>query len=55
LFLLRIRNKIPMEGVTETTFGAEIEGRIQRLLCPGIHSINNHHTQTLLNMPERFC
>jgi hypothetical protein len=25
-FLLRIRNKIPMEEVTETTFGAETEG-----------------------------
>jgi hypothetical protein len=31
-FLLRMRNKIPMEGVTETKFGAEMEGRtIQRL------------------------
>jgi hypothetical protein len=31
-FLLRIGNKIPMEGVTETKFGAEMEGRtIQRL------------------------
>jgi hypothetical protein len=34
-FLLRIRNKIPMEGVTETKFGAEMKGwgcTIQRLL-----------------------
>jgi hypothetical protein len=30
-FLLRMGNKIPMEGVTETHFGAETEGRtIQR-------------------------
>jgi hypothetical protein len=27
LFLLRIGNKIPMEGVTETKLGAETEGR----------------------------
>jgi hypothetical protein len=27
LFLLRIWNKIHMEGVTETKFGAETEGR----------------------------
>jgi hypothetical protein len=26
LFLLRIGNKIPLEGVTETKFGAEPEG-----------------------------
>jgi hypothetical protein len=26
-FLLRMGNKIPMEGVTETKFGAEMEGR----------------------------
>ena len=25
-FLLRMGNKIPMEGVTETEFGAETEG-----------------------------
>jgi hypothetical protein len=31
-FLLRMGNKIPMEGVTETKFGAEPEGMtIQRL------------------------
>jgi hypothetical protein len=30
--LLRMRNNIPMEGVTETKFGAETEGMaIQRL------------------------
>jgi hypothetical protein len=26
-FLLRMGNKIPMEGVTEKMFGAEMEGR----------------------------
>jgi hypothetical protein len=42
-FLLRMGNKIPMEGVTETKFGAETEERtIQRLPHPGIHSIYNH-------------
>jgi hypothetical protein len=49
-------NKIPMEGVTETKFGAETEGStIQRLPHPGIHPINNQQTQTLLHMPARFC
>jgi hypothetical protein len=55
-FLLRMGNKIPMEGVTETKFGAEMEGRtIQILPHSGIHPINNHQTQTLLYMPARFC
>jgi hypothetical protein len=55
-FLLRMRNKIPMEGVTEPKFGAEMEGRtLQRLPYPGIHPIYNHQTQTLLHMPTRFC
>jgi hypothetical protein len=32
LFLLRMGNKIPIEGVTETKFSAETEGRtVQRL------------------------
>jgi hypothetical protein len=54
-FLLRMGNKIPMEGVTETKFGAETEGRtIQRLPHLGIHTIKNHQTQTLLQMPARF-
>jgi hypothetical protein len=44
-FLLRIWNKIPMEGVAETNFGAESGGRtIQRLPYPGIHPIYNHQT-----------
>jgi hypothetical protein len=56
LFPLRMGNKIPMEGVTETKFGAETEGRtIQRLPHLGIHPIISHQTQTLLHMPERFC
>ena len=41
--LLRIGNKIPMEGVTETKFGAEMKGwTIQRLLQLGIHPIISH-------------
>jgi hypothetical protein len=56
LFLLRMGNKIPMEGVIEIKFRAETEERTtQRLTCPGIHPINNHQTQTLLHMPARFC
>jgi hypothetical protein len=47
-YLLRMGNKIPMEGVTETKFGAEPEGMtIQRLPYLGIHPINNHQTQSL--------
>jgi hypothetical protein len=38
-----MENKIPMEGVTETKFRAETEGRmIQRLPHPG----NPFHTQS---------
>jgi hypothetical protein len=49
--LLRRRNKILMEGVTETKCEAETEGTvIQR-----IHPINNHQNQTLLWMPTRAC
>ena len=48
LFLLRMGNKIPMDGVTETKFGAEPEGMtIQRLPHLGFYPINNHQTQTL--------
>ena len=54
--LLRIGNKTPMEGVTETKFGAEMKGwTIQRLPHQGLHPIISHQTQTLLHMPERFC
>jgi hypothetical protein len=55
-FFLRMGNKILMEGVTETKFGAEMEGKtIQRLPHLGIHHIYNHQTQTLLNISARFC
>jgi hypothetical protein len=54
--ILRRGNKIPMEGVTETKFRAETEGMtMKRLPHLGIHLINNHQTQTLLQMPTRFC
>jgi hypothetical protein len=54
-FLLRMGNKIPMEGVTETKFRAETKGRtIQRLLHLGIHPINNHQTQTLLHISSKI-
>jgi hypothetical protein len=47
-FLLRMGNKIPMGGVTETKFGAEPERMtIQRLSHLVILPINNHQTQTL--------
>jgi hypothetical protein len=50
-FLLRMGNKVPMKGVTETKFVAQTEGRtIQRLPHPVIHPINSHQTQTLLHM-----
>jgi hypothetical protein len=50
-FLLRIGNKIPMKGVTETNFGAKTKGWIiQRIPCPRIHPIISHQTQTLLHM-----
>jgi hypothetical protein len=48
LFLLRMGNKIPMEGVTEKKFGADPEETtIQRLIHLGVHPINNHQTQSL--------
>jgi hypothetical protein len=54
-FLFRILSKIPMEGVTETKFGAESKGwTVQRLPQPGIHTIISHKTQTLLHMQARF-
>jgi hypothetical protein len=54
-FLLRMGNKIPVEGVTETKFGAELAERtIQSLPHLGIHHIYNHQTQTLLHMPARL-
>ena len=56
LSLLRRGNKIPIEGVTETKFGADTEGwTIQRLPHLGIHPIISQQTQALLHMPARFC
>jgi hypothetical protein len=53
-FLLRRGNKIPLEGVTEKKFGGETEGMtIQKMPHLGIHPINNHQTQTLLQVPTR--
>jgi hypothetical protein len=53
--LLRMGNKTPMEGVTETKFRAETEGKTtQTLPHPEFHPIF-HQTQTLLHIPERFC
>jgi hypothetical protein len=41
--LLRMGNKIPMKGVTETKFGAETEGMtILKLPYLERHPINNH-------------
>jgi hypothetical protein len=49
--LLRMENKIPMEGVTETTCGTETDGMsIHRLPHLGIHPIYNHQTHSLLWM-----
>jgi hypothetical protein len=43
--LLKRGNKIPIEGVTETKYGAETEGMtIQRLPYLGNHPIYNHQT-----------
>jgi hypothetical protein len=54
--LLRMGNKIPREGVTETKCGAETEEMtIQKLPHLGIHPINNHQTQKLFQMPTRAC
>jgi hypothetical protein len=54
-FLLRMGNKIPMEGVTETKFGTETKGKtIQRLPHPGIHLIYNYQTQTPLHISSYF-
>jgi hypothetical protein len=47
-FLLRMGNKIHLEGVTESKLVAKPEGRtMKRLPHSGIHPINNHQTQTL--------
>ena len=54
--LLRIGNRTPMEGVTETKFGAKTKGwTIQRLPNLGIHPIISHQTQTLLHNARGFA
>jgi hypothetical protein len=56
LSLLRIWNKTPIEGVTETKFGAEMKGwTIERLPYLGIHPIISLHALTPLHTPARFC
>jgi hypothetical protein len=55
-FLPRIGNKIFMEGVTETKFGANMKGETtQGLPHPGVHPIISHQMQTLLHMQARLC
>jgi hypothetical protein len=45
---LKIENKISMEGVAETKFGAKMKGwTTQRLPHPGVHPIISHQSQTL--------
>jgi hypothetical protein len=54
LILLVRGNKIPMGGVTGMKFGAESGGMtIQKLPHLDFYPINNHQTQTLLQMPTR--
>jgi hypothetical protein len=56
LILLRMRNKIPMEGVTERKCGAETEGMaIHRLPHLGFHPICNHQNQRLLWISTNAC
>jgi hypothetical protein len=53
--LRRFGNKTPMEGVTETKFGAETKGWIMyRLPYPGNHPIISLQTLTPLHTPARF-
>jgi hypothetical protein len=54
--LLRIGNKTPMEGVTETKFGAGTKGwTIYRLPYLGIHLIISLQTLTPLHTLAKFC
>ena len=54
--LLRRRNKIPMEGVTETNCGAETEGMtIQRLPYLGIQPIYNHQNPDTIVDASKSC
>ena len=51
-FLFRIGNKLSIEVVTETRFGAKMKGwTIQRLPHLGIHPIISHQT----HMPAIVC
>jgi hypothetical protein len=51
LILIRSGDKILREGFTETKFGVDTKGiTIQKLPDLGIHTINNHQTQTLLQV-----
>jgi hypothetical protein len=54
--LLRIGNKTPMEGVTETKFGGKTKGlTIWRLPYRGIHPIISFQMLTPLHTLSRFC
>jgi hypothetical protein len=54
--LLRIGNKTPREGVTETKFGAEKKGQtIYKLPYLGIHPIISLQKLTPLYTLARFC
>jgi hypothetical protein len=54
--LLRMGNKLPMGGDTETNCGTETEGEaIQRLLHLEMDPIYSYQTQTLLWMPTSAC
>ena len=54
--LLRIGNKTPMIGVTETKFGAVMKGKtIKTLPHLGIHHIISLQTLTPLHTVARFC
>jgi hypothetical protein len=56
LNLLRVWSKTPMEGVTETKFGAETKGwAIYRLPYPGIRPIISLQMLTPLHTLARFC
>ena len=53
---LKRGDKIPTESDTETSCGADPEGKmIQRLPYLGIFSIYCYQTQTLISMPTSAC
>jgi hypothetical protein len=54
-FLTRIGNKISMEGVAESKFGAKMKGwTIQRLPHLEDHPIISHQMQTLLQNASKI-